>query len=69
MTQKETLDFAMEQGHMVQVLLEHCHNMKRQETRLRLATAFLIAAFLAALVWIQFHHQKTVNKIYMCYKF
>lgn len=51
----------MEQGHMVQALLEHCHNMKRQETRLRLATAFLIAAFLATLVWIQFHQQKTVK--------
>lgn len=59
MTQKEIFDFAMEQGHMVQVVLEHCHNMKRQETRLRLASALLLAAFLATLVWIQFHQQKT----------
>ncbi|KAI7813371.1 uncharacterized protein LOC130570040 [Triplophysa rosa] len=59
MTRQETLDFAMEQGLMVQALLEHCHNTKRQETRLRLATAFLIAAFLATLVWVQFHQLKT----------
>ncbi|XP_051966554.1 uncharacterized protein LOC127632102 [Xyrauchen texanus] len=60
MAQGETFELAMEQGHMLQVLMRHCQNMKRQETRFRLATAFLFAAFLATLVWLQCHQQTTM---------
>ncbi|XP_055055460.2 uncharacterized protein [Misgurnus anguillicaudatus] len=59
MTQRESLEFAMEQETMVQVLMVHCQAMKRQETRLRLATALMLVTFLATLVWIQFHQQTT----------
>lgn len=61
MTQMEMLDFAMEQGHMVQALLEHFNNMKRQEIRLRFASALLLTTFLATLLWMQFHQQKKVT--------
>lgn len=48
-----------EQGQMMQVLMRHCQTMKRQETRLRLATAVLLATFLATLLWLQFNQQTT----------
>ncbi|XP_065127522.1 uncharacterized protein [Paramisgurnus dabryanus] len=59
MTQGESFEIAMEQENMVQVLMVHCQAMKRQETRLRLATALMLVTFLATLVWIQFHQQTT----------
>ncbi|KAK7164602.1 hypothetical protein R3I94_003095 [Phoxinus phoxinus] len=49
----------LEQGQMMPVLMRHCETMKRQETRLRLATAVLLATFLATLLWLQFHQQTT----------
>ncbi|XP_016310445.1 uncharacterized protein LOC107664402 [Sinocyclocheilus anshuiensis] len=61
MAQTEMLEFGVEQGQMLQVLMQHCHSMKRQETRLRVATAVLLATFFATLVWLQFHHQNTTE--------
>lgn len=62
MAQAETVEFGVEQGQMLQVLMRHCQTMKRQETRLRLATALLVATIFATLVWIQFHQQNTTVK-------
>lgn len=62
MAQAEMFEFGVEQGQMLQVLLRHCQTMKRQETRLRLATAMLLAMFVATLVWLQFHQQNTTVK-------
>ncbi|KAI2664670.1 WD repeat-containing protein 41 [Labeo rohita] len=61
MAQAEMFEFGVEQGQMLQVLLRHCQTMKRQETRLRLATAMLLAMFVATLVWLQFHQQNTTE--------
>ncbi|XP_056312917.1 uncharacterized protein LOC130228511 [Danio aesculapii] len=55
MAQMEMVEFGVEQGQMLQVLMRHCQTMKRQETRLRLATALLLTAFLATSLWLQFH--------------
>lgn len=52
-------EFGVEQEQMMQVLMRHCQTMKRQETRLRLATAALLATFLATLLWLQFQQQTT----------
>ncbi|XP_026067224.1 uncharacterized protein LOC113049258 [Carassius auratus] len=61
MAQAETLELGVEQGQMLLILTRHCQTMKRQETRLRLATALLLATFCATLVWIQFHQQNTTE--------
>ncbi|XP_043095834.1 uncharacterized protein LOC122345606 [Puntigrus tetrazona] len=53
MAQAEAFEFGVEQGQMLQVLMRHCQTMKRQETRLRVATALLLATLLATFVWIQ----------------
>lgn len=62
MAQAETFEFGVEQGQMLQVLMRHCQTTKRQETRLRVATALLLATFFATLVWLQFHQQNTTVK-------
>ncbi|ROI27795.1 hypothetical protein DPX16_23117 [Anabarilius grahami] len=54
MARVEMSEFGVEQEQMMQVLIRHCQTMKRQETRLRLATAALLATFLATLLWLQF---------------
>ncbi|XP_052448781.1 uncharacterized protein LOC128007603 [Carassius gibelio] len=60
MAQTEMLEFGVEQGQMLQVFMRHCQTMKRQETRLRLATAVLLATFFATLVWLQYpRHNNT----------
>lgn len=59
MAQAETVEFGVEQGQMLQVLMRHCQTMKRQETRLRAATAVMLATFFATLVWLQYPHQNT----------
>ncbi|KAF4113272.1 uncharacterized protein LOC131540880 [Onychostoma macrolepis] len=61
MAQAETFEFGVEQGQMLQVLMRHCQTTKRQETRLRVATALLLATFFATLVWLQFHQQNTTE--------
>ncbi|CAM4542172.1 unnamed protein product [Leuciscus chuanchicus] len=59
MARVEMFELGEEQGQMMQVLMRHCQTMKRQETRLRLATAVLLATFLATLLWLQFNQQTT----------
>lgn len=59
MARVEMSEFGVEQEQMMQVLIRHCQTMKRQETRLRLATAALLATFLATLLWLQFQQQTT----------
>ncbi|KAK2912048.1 hypothetical protein Q8A67_004181 [Cirrhinus molitorella] len=61
MAQAEVFEIGVEQGQMLQVLMRHCQTMRRQETRLRLATAGLLATFFATLVWLQFHQQNTTE--------
>ncbi|XP_077096654.1 uncharacterized protein LOC143748519 [Siphateles boraxobius] len=59
MARVEMFEFGVEQEQMMQVLMRHCQTMKRQETRLRLATAVLLATFMATLLWLHFHQQTT----------
>ncbi|XP_003198686.2 uncharacterized protein [Danio rerio] len=61
MAQMEMVEFGVEQGQMLQVLMRHCQTMKRQETRLRLATALLLTAFLATSLWLQFHSNTSTD--------
>lgn len=65
MAQTEMLEFGVEQGQMLQVFMRHCQTMKRQETRLRLATAVLLATFFATLVWLQYprHNNTVISKL------
>ncbi|XP_076867885.1 uncharacterized protein LOC143518894 [Brachyhypopomus gauderio] len=46
-------EMANEQGDMVLVLMQHVREMKRQETRSRWATGFLLLIFFATFLWLQ----------------
>ncbi|KAK1787901.1 hypothetical protein P4O66_016380 [Electrophorus voltai] len=47
-------EMAKEQGEMLLLLMQHCREMKRQESRSRWATGVVLLTFLAALIWLGF---------------
>ncbi|XP_072548878.1 uncharacterized protein [Salminus brasiliensis] len=44
---------ALEQGEMVRVMMQHCREMKRQETCSRWITALLVLTLFAGFLWLQ----------------